>query len=614
MNLPLEPLLSSKAKALALLVLAAVPPLYLLVAIQYSAITVPFWDHTELIRWIVSWDEGSFHFSSLWAPHNHTRPFVYRLVMVFNAVLTGWDIRSEYIYMYLAIYGTCACHAWVIHRLLASAIPPIVFSRTLLLSSLILFSPVGHNNHWWSMMFQLNATNLFIALTFVTAFAWPARWCAHITAAASCWLAAFTLTNGFFAMVAVIVVFQLSASRILRPDRFALFWAVNLIVVAAFYLPGMTMDSSSTHPGILKLGEFSLAYLGAPLAGLLWFPYRNMFHIPVQTWPNVVCGVILLVTCAGLSWNAWPRLRERNLAAMILFGFAGFAMMSAVATGWARAAFDEIGVSNGNASRYTIFAAYLLLGQIYYVAAGFGNAWWPRLASGVWSRGINVVAPTIFVILSFVSYGRATRVYADAHQFNTNLSQAYDWGLQPTAEDKYIYPDPVMVGYIKRTLQLHEIGPYGNRPRLKDQVATGKFVQPVLLGSGRKVTQRLVASRDGLKNISLRFVTPSGRATDGTVAWLLTEADNPTPIASGSFDARGVVDWAAMRIKLPYIESSKNHAYDLTLSGSGGDGQAVGLPLYEPVATSHAAVLISDRSDTSLDERFATELTMEYVR
>jgi hypothetical protein len=97
-----------------LFLLAALPVIYNFVVIQYASITVPFWDHTELIDWIASWYDGNFRFSSLWEPHNHTRPLVYRVVILFNAVLTDWDIRSEYIYMYLALYGTFACHVWAL--------------------------------------------------------------------------------------------------------------------------------------------------------------------------------------------------------------------------------------------------------------------------------------------------------------------------------------------------------------------------------------------------------------------------------------------------------------------------------------------------------------------
>jgi hypothetical protein len=608
-----KPLVSPGRAATLLLTLAAVPPLYILVAIQYSAITVPFWDHTELIRWITAWNEGDFHFSSLWAPHNHTRPFVYRFVMVFNAALTDWDIRSEYIYMYLAIYGTFACHAWLIGRLEAVPKHRMIFAVTVLLSSLVLFSPVGHNNHWWSMMFQLNATHFFIALSFVLVFVWPERWAGHVVAAASCWLAVFTLTNGFFAMVAVIVIFQMSSLRLLRPDRFALFWTVNLVLAAACYLPGITMDTSPTHPSILNLVQFSLAYLGAPLGGLLWFPYRNMTDLPSSIAANVTCGILLVATCAALSIDAWPRLRNRNLAAMMLFGFVGFAMMSAMGTAWARASFDEYGVSNGNASRYTVFGAYMMLGQIYYLATGVAQGWWGQSANRAFPRRIVVAAITIFIVLCFVTYGRATRVYADAHQFNKMLSQAYIWGLQPTAEDKYLHPRPEFVTYLKRELQLLEIGPYANRTYARVQTV-GKFVLAGFLSADRKITQRFTASDGGLKSLSFKFVRPNGDATQGTVTWLLTEVGSSLPIASGSFDARRARDWVPVRLKLPYIEASKNKAYELNFSGTGDEAHALGIPLYEQVSTSDPPVVVSDENDALWRNRVTMDLTTEYAQ
>lgn len=610
----LKSLILSRTAALLFFVLAALPALYILVAIQYSALTVPFWDHTELIHWIVPLCEGNFHFSSLWAPHNHTRPFVYRLVMVFNAVMTDWDLRSEYIYMYLAIYGTFACHGWLIARLLQAAPDRTVLPATLLVSSLLIFSPVGHNNHWWSMMFQLNATNFFIALGFVLPMVWPTRWGAHLVAAVSCWLAAFTLTNGFFAMATMIVLFQLSAPRLLRPDRFAVFWTVNLVAAAVCYLPGMTMDTSPTHPGIGKLLEFTLAYLGAPFAGLLWFPFRNMFDLPTEMAPNLAAGSVLVATCIALSVHAWPRLRTRNLAALVLFGFAGFAVLSAAATGWARGAFDESGVTNANASRYTIFGAYLLLGQVYYVFTGIGQVWWPRLAWGTAARALVVVVTATFVALSFVSYGRATRVYVDAHQFNQSLAQAYLWGSQPNAHDKYIHPTPEAVAYLKQELQQLELGPYSDRPYLRNQPPVGKFGKAALLSGNRKVTQRFVGSEAGLKSLVFKVVTPNGRVDVGRLSWELREAGSPYSLASGGFDSRRLQNWQDIRLKLPYLADSKGKTYELSLTGTGDDVYPLGLPLYAPGATSNPPVVLSDDGDAPLSERFVMDLTTEYMQ
>lgn len=602
---------SSKTVYSLFMLLAAIPAVYLLLAIQYSAVTVPFWDHTELIHRIADWREGNFHLSSLWAPHNHTRPLVYRLVMLINAVATDWDIRSEYIYLYLSIYGTFACFVWLARRLVDEANE--VFAVTLLIVSLIVFSPVGHNNHWWSMMFQLNATNFFIALSFLIVFTRPEIWSGHIVAAASCWLAAFTLTNGFFAFMAIIVTFQLSAPKLMRPDLFAVFWVINLLVASACYLPGIQMDSSPTHPNVVQLLEFSLAYLGASLGGLLWFPYRSMFDLPLSIAPNVVCGCVLLTTFSMLGLHALPRLRARNQAAMVLFGFAGFAVLSAVATGWARATFDEFGVANANGSRYTIFGAYLMLGQVYYVGASLTQRWWDERSRPMLAHRVVFTLVGVFVVAAFVSYGRAWWIYADAHEFNRNLVQAYVWGLDPTPQDQFIHPSPEAVIYLKRELQLLELGPYGNRAYVKVQSPVGKFSKPAYLSVGRTIKQRFLATDDGLKRLSFKFVTPNGKATKGIVTWQLSEADGQQPIAHGEVDAARARDWAIVNLRLPYIAVSKARTYELTLSGAGEDVGALGLPLYEPVAGSGQPAVMSNDNDAK-GGRFVMELTTEYAK
>lgn len=609
----LKPWMSTRVSVPLLLILTALPAIYLLAAIQYSAITVPFWDHVDLIRFIAPWYEGNFHVSSLWAPHNHTRPFVYRVVMILNAVATDWDIRSEYIYVYMSIYGTFAVYAWLACRVVVGAGARAVLPVTLLTLSLLLFSPVGHNNHWWSIMFILDANNFFIALSMALVFVRPYSWGSHIVAAISCWLAVFTLTNGLFAFAAIVVTLQLSTPRLLRPDRFAVFWVVVLVVAAVFYLPGMHMDDSPKNPSIVQLVQFSLAYLGAPLGGLLWYPYRNMFHLPIPIVFNAICGFGLLVSCAALSWGALPRLRRRDPAAMVLYGFAGFAMISAVATGWARAAFDEFTVSNGNASRYTIFGAYLLLGQVYYIGAGLAQGWWDERAYPLLSRRFIFTLSAIFAVAAFVSYGRAWRVYADAHQFNRTLSQAYTWGTAPIAGDKFIHPAPAAVAYLKRELQLHDLGPYANRPLTQVASAVGPFSKPAFLSSRHTVTQRFVASEDGLKRISLKFVMPNGEATKGMVKWQLFEVGKPDAIFGGQIDGARQRDWVDVDLQLPLQQDSKGRSYDLTFTGTVEDAAALCVPLYTPVAGSLPPTAQSDVAEAQRGPE-VMDLTLRYAK
>lgn len=590
--------------------IAALPALYVFFAIQYSAITVPFWDHAEMILRISSWYDGDFHFSSLWAPHNHTRPLVYRLVMLVNALLTDWDIRSEYLYVYLSLYGTFACHVWGLRRVTAGTLKKNVYPLVLLLTSLILFSPVGHNNHWWSMMFQLDAANLFIAFGMLTVFLRPQHWSSHVFAAVACWLASYTLTNGLFAILAIGLVFQLSATRFLHPSRWALFWGANLIVLLICYLPGLGSTTGGEHPNLLQLVEFFLAYLGAPLGGLLRFPYGGMFDIPLPIATNVVCGAILVTSSSILCWHARTRLREQHGATLILFGFTLFAMMSALATAWGRAAFDEYGVSTANSSRYTIFGAYLMLGQLYYLAAGFAQGWW----SSVRLRRNAAIGAMVFVALSFVTYGRAVSVYIDAHSFNKTLINAYPWGLQPTAGDKYIFPNPKFVAQLKHDLQRLELGPYNNRPFDREELPVGEFRRAGLLSGGRQITQRFTATENGLKAVAVTLVTPNGRRTAGRIEWQVTMAGVTQPVARGTLSAARIQDWEKVRLKLPYLSDSKGHEYLLALSAKSDDAHGAGVALYAPAINSKPTLAVTEQAGSTKMESLSMALRLDYTK
>ncbi len=530
--------------------------------------------------------------------------------MLFNALLTDWDVRSEYIYMYLALYGTFACHVWALHRATAGALRNTVYPLALLLASLILFSPVGHNNHWWSMMFQLDATNLFIAFSMLTLFLRPQRWSSHISAAVACWLASYTLTNGIFAMLAIGLVFQLSSTRLLHPTRWTLFWGANLFVLLFCYLPGITLSTSPAHPTLLQLAQFFLAYLGAPLGGLLWFPYKNMFDIPLPIATNAVCGGLLVVSSAMLCWHARTRLREQHGASLILFGFTIFAMVSALATGWGRAAFDEFGVSNANSSRYTIFGAYLILGQLYYLAAGFAHGWW----NNAHSRRIAVISAMAFVFLSMVSYDRAVKVYIHAHNFNKTLSYAYSWGLQPTAYDKFIHHNPESVNQLKRDLQRLELGPYNNRYFNRQTLAIGEFKKAGLLSNGRVISQRFIATEEGLKAINITLITPNGLQTAGTIEWNLTEVSGARSVANGVLEVVTIHDWDTVRLKLPYLGASQGREYQLALSAKTDDAHGLGVALYNLAAGHNEFITIYEQPGTSKIESFTMALRTEYAK
>ena len=202
---------------LALFALTALPPIFFLFSVQHSAITFPYWDHCEIVKFFVKYYEGHLQLNDLWSPHNHTRPFTYRLLILFNGVLTDWDIRSEYIYLIAQIYGAFLILAYALWRIMGSKFDTY-FAAFLLVLSIFAFSPVGHNNHWWSMMIQLDLAHLFIVFALVTVAFHPQSRVATFLGCLSCWLATYTLTNGLFAFMTCALIVQMTSPKPLRPS------------------------------------------------------------------------------------------------------------------------------------------------------------------------------------------------------------------------------------------------------------------------------------------------------------------------------------------------------------------------------------------------------------
>ena len=158
-----------------------------------------------------------------------------------------------------------------------------------------------------------------------------------------CWLATYTVTYGLVAFVACAVVAQVFSPTPQRMHRLTLFWAANIALVLAVYVPGLP----DIHRGLPSPGRwlvFTLAYIGSPAAGLIWFPFDSQFDLPHATSVtvrNAVAGFILVAMLATKGYSL-IRARERSPAARAFSAFALFALGSAVLTGVGRAQFGEV--------------------------------------------------------------------------------------------------------------------------------------------------------------------------------------------------------------------------------------------------------------------------------
>jgi hypothetical protein len=589
------------------LALIVAPGIYLFVMMQYSAITYPFWDHLELVRFLTKFHDGVLTFSDLVSAHNQTRPLVYRAIYLANAVATSWDIRSEYAIMYVTIYGLFAAHIYLITNLCKGR---AIQYPVMALISVLFFSPVGHNNFWWSMMLQLNMANLLIFLAVVIVVLEPNSWSRHVIAAILGWLAAYTLTNGLFLFISMAVAMQLTATPWRRLDRFAGFWVLNLAVLLAVYLPGIPMGSGAA-PSITSLVSFTLAYLGTPVADLIWFPYRNQFDVPLNVWWPALCGAALVSVSCVCLWNARNSLRTRHAGMLVFLVCTIFACVSALATAWGRAAFDEFGVASANSSRYSIFAVYLTFGLIYLFAAREDSTRIPSWSFGAASR---VLVVAVCVLIVGTTYVRGIHVYQDSHAFNQLLGQAYLLDEASRADDKYIYPDPGYTRWGKAQLIRLKLGPYRDTLTWGVPAYGSEVLGETKFAPGRKVSEQIAAPPGLLFNVRLRLMADRRNLPGGPIRWRIELHDGASPreLGSGtiSTNQRHEEEERDLQIPLTNLTHTSKLVVHVSMPSGVETGPATGLPLFKPADEPVARMI----EPLQMQSEGVLGLTLQYVR
>jgi hypothetical protein len=578
----------SRLFAWTLAFVAVLPALYVFVAIQYAAVTFPFWDHTDLLRELAPLYDGHFQISSLWAPHNHSRPLTLRLVYLANARLSGWDVRSEFVYVYLAIYGTFVLQLAILWRLTGRRLT-VPFASGALVMSIIYFSPSGHMNQWWSMMLQLDLANLFIVYALWRVANSPASWKGNIVAAAAGWLATYTLTNGLILMIVLAALVQATRPNPWRADSRTLFWGANVLTIFVLYFHNLPSEEVQ-RPGPLAMMRFAAIYLGSPLADLLHFPFHGPFDLPTTTTLQTVCGVVLVAGAAALCVRARHGLRSGEPAAMLLVGFSLFAVGSALATAWDRARFDALGVALASSSRYTIFAAYLLYGLIYFGACSAARAGWAQIFKKGTRRAVPVQAHVFMaavlaaaVAIGAVSYVHGARVYRAVHRWNDALGLAYQ--LTPSARqfDPWVYGIPSRSEEVRADLLRLHLAPYREVQTVSSAAPAVHGVRrgALVLNSGSRIYEEFVARQDRLVMIAIPVAANRFR---GALSWTLfrIERNKQIPIGESTVSLDGARTRGTVAFVTGDLGRTSGKRFGLLLRRNAPASGALAFPLFTP--------------------------------
>jgi hypothetical protein len=293
------------------------------------------------------------------------------------------------------------------------------------------------------------------------------------------------------------------------------FWAAVIVPLLALYLPGLPREGG-VRPTPTQLLWFIAVYVGSPVGSYIDYRFTDLFHLFTGTALNGSIGVVLIAGCVALALPAWRARRAGDAGALFFLACAVFVGLSAAATAWGRAAFDEFGVANANASRYTIFSSYLLFGVIYYIAGRRtrldvtrGQA---RLTR-VWATALGAAV----VVCGALTYWRSIPVYRSAYEYNRQLSDPYARRrMDPDRLDRTLFPDPAFSRFLRERLDQYQLGPYRDRPSRVVGTAQGlPRIGELAAEPGTVVTQRLAPADGGLTAVEVLLHAPGSWLPDG---------------------------------------------------------------------------------------------------
>jgi len=318
--------------------------------------------------------------ADLWAQHNEHRLFFPRLILLFLAHFTRWDLRSEMMVSVVLAAGIFVLVVALLHGTLS------VYSRGLFLmisvaAAWFVFSPIQYQNWLWGWQVQWFLSNLAALGAILLLSSWPQTWptwvgvaCAIGTAV----VASYSLASGLLVWAACLVVF-LPRKR-LRP--YLPVWVVAGGITLGAYLVGYkkppqtpSLSTVLHHP--LEFTAYVMRYLGAPLFG------NNGFSAIAG---GAIVGVFL-ATAVFLARRR-PEVFSRAVP-WVALGI--FATLSAALTGIGRAGF---GVGQSEASRYTTTSTLFLLSTLALLVvalASRGSYRWDRVPAAIAVPALSVV-------------------------------------------------------------------------------------------------------------------------------------------------------------------------------------------------------------------------------
>jgi hypothetical protein len=455
-------------------------------------VDVPFWDQWTFAEFLQKADSGGLQWSEVWAPHNEHRIVVPRLILLFLAERTGWNIRAEIALCFLLILARCALVLLTVYRIGGrGAATWLSFPA---IAAVLLSSGQVENLIWgWQLTLTLSAFCLLGACLLVADGRelrepqeqrpshqqhWSTRTQIGRLVAATLFslIAQFSFASG-------VVLWPLGAFALLfwrvskqRRVTYIVAWLAVGAIATFFYNRGLPATPTTNKPTVLDLFRYTVTFLGAPLS-------PNRFPIAEEWgWRFGVIGVVAgLVMLALLAYTG----QLRRWSPLLIWGLS--APLTAALTAYGRLGKVGIPVSQSMSSRYITLSAPLwatlaagLTGGVLALRRRSAATQSEESSDGLdpqhivgnpFARSRVRIAALLIASLAFAGLVTATSRGFDKYARERGVEllglRAYlaDEKLLTDEKKTWMFPDPAVVDRMRPYLIERRFSVFRSRPR-----------------------------------------------------------------------------------------------------------------------------------------------------
>ncbi len=409
-------------------------PFILICSFVYKlGVTIPYYDQWVFIPTLEKMHNHTLTFADIWANHSEHKIFFPKLIMLFLAYISNWNIALE--------LGTNVVLGLLIFLFLISLLGNTLKTVPVwlkLFTAVMIFSTIQWQNWLWGWQIQIFMSVLGSVIAVWAGDRWQGKSTGLAVVISACVLSSYSFSSGLITWPVVFILFLLQRKWKLK--HFSILIVSCIVTVVLFYI---NYHKPAAHPSLtfflnhpIILVRYILTYLGSSLS-----------------WKPSISWIVAVITLCILSFsifNIWRYKKESLYAVLPWLALALYSCMIACVTSLGRLG---MGWEQASASRYTTISLFLPLSTmiLFWYSMKFYH-----------KKGLKIILGVIVSIMFLTVYIKTHNAgLKDGEIFSKRLKSA-TFALSAPSQLvtdftlKKMYPDPNIAR--QRIKILSEIG------------------------------------------------------------------------------------------------------------------------------------------------------------